>query len=377
MVVRLGKDKKPDIQFNCNGESANGSLHSPNICGNDLNPPGKIRSDGQPDMRNAANKKWAAKHNIKVPRARTLRKKNGQPNIRHTLNKKGIAEREVDKNVAANKEPLEPVMNADVENVKFGLVNSRSLRSKKLKKKKEELENEIEKSKLDIVAVTETWFKNDFDLKEACPKGFKGVHESREGRRGGGVAIFHRHDIKLTRNYHPVDYKSFEYIDVSLDMGSDKKIRLLNIYRPPGNSKVDFLKEFETLLRREDLLKRFLIFLKEFQTLLRREEFETLLLASMKGKEKLLITGDFNLHVDIPDSDNYVRDFLNLIKLNGLVQHIKTPTHKKGGILDLIITRVSDSLVKHVLVENEFFSDHKFIKCTLLVEKEEIFEREE
>ena len=360
------------MRFKCNRESANGSLHSPNSYGNDLNPsknppgplrkdkqpdmrynankewvaqqnvgvqaPGPLKKDGQPDMHYPANREWAAKQNIAAQAPGPLRK-DGQPNMRFAVNKKWVAEREAEKNVVANKEQ---VMNADVENVKFGLVNSRSLSSKL-----GDLDDEIEKSKLDIVAVTETWFKDDFDLKDARPKGFKGVHEPRgNGCPGGGVAIFYRDDIELTRNYHLVDYKSFEYIDVSLDIGSGKKIRLLNIYRPPGNSKVEFL-----------------------------EEFETLLLASMKGKGKLLITGDFNLHVENPDNND--RKFLKLLKSRGLVQHIKTPTHEKGGILDLIITRASDSLVENVRVDKEFFSDHKFIKCTLLVEKEEIFEREE
>jgi exonuclease III len=343
MVVRLGKDKKPDMQFDCNGENANESLNLHNNYGNDLKPPGKTRKDGKPDMRCTANKKWAAKHNITVPNSRPQKKKDGQPKMRHTLNKKGIAEREVDKNVAANKEPLEPVMNADVENVKFGLVNSRSLLNKL-----EKLDDEIAKSKLDIIAVTETHFKDDSHLEKARPKGFKGVHEPRrDGRRGGGVAIFYRDDIKLTR-HSLVKNKSFEYIDVSLDIGSGKKIRLLNIYRPGkyGSSKVVFLEEFKTLLRE-----------------------------SMEGKEKLLITGDFNLHVENPDNND--QKFQKLIESNSLIQHIKKATHQDGGILDLIITRASDSLVENVQVDEEFFSDHKFIKCTLLVEKEEIFEREE
>jgi exonuclease III len=372
----LREDGQPDMRFKCNRESANGSLHSPNNYGNDLNPPknppgpltkdkqpdmrytankewvaqqnvgvqapGPVKKDGQPDMHYPANREWDAKQNIAAQAPGPLRK-DGQPNMRFAVNKKWVAEREAEKNVVANKEQ---VMNADVENVKFGLVNSRSLSSKL-----GDLDDEIEKSKLDIVAVTETWFKDDFDLKEARPTGFKGVHEPRrDGRRGGGVAIFYRDDIKLTR-HSLVNYKSFEYIDVSLDIGSGKKIRLLNIYRPGGNgsSKDEFLEEFETLLR-----------------------------ASMKGKGKLLITGDFNLAHEYKEIQ-INKKFQDLIDSNGLVQHIKTATHKDGRILDLIITRASDSLIKKnsIRVDKEFFSDHKFIKCTLLVEKEEIFEREE
>ena len=369
MIERLRKDGQSHMRFNCNGDSTLevsmriGSSHSSSNYGSELNPPGPLRKDGKPDMRNATNRKrvaqqnvgvqaqrkdghpdmhfrangeWAAKQNVRAQAPGPLRN-DGQPNMRFAANREWVAEQEADKNVVANKEQ---VMNADVENVKFGLVNSRSLLGKL-----GDLDDEIEKSKLEIVAVTETWFKDDFDLKDARPKGFKGVHEPRgNGCPGGGVAIFYRDDIKLTK-HSLVNYKSFEYIDVSIQVGSGKKIRLLNIYRPGNSSKVEFLEEFKNLLQ-----------------------------ASMKRKGKLLITGDFNL------VDEYLRmnkKFREVIELNGLVQHIKKATHENGGILDLIITRASDSLVKNVQVDKKLFSDHKFIKCTLLVEKEEIFEREE
>ncbi|KZS00900.1 Uncharacterized protein APZ42_002622, partial [Daphnia magna] len=180
-----------------------------------------------------------------------------------------------------------------------------------------ELEEKIANSNLDFVAVTETWIKNDSDLKEACPKGFKAVHQPRNGRRGGGVAIFYRESIGISQS--SPSFKSFECIDVSLKIGSDRDIRLINIYRPPGNSKVEFLDEFRSLLQ-----------------------------ASAGEKRKLLITGDFNLHVENPDPND--RDFLKLIKSHGLEQHVKETTYEKGGILDLIMTKSSDSLVKNVEV---------------------------
>jgi hypothetical protein len=91
--------------------------------------------------------------------------------------------------------------------------------------------------------------------------------------------------------------------------------------------------------------------------------------------DKRIFTGDFNLHVEKPDKND--RDFLDLIKSHGLVQHVKESTHKKGGILDLILSRPSDRLVENVRV-GDYFSDHKSVECTIWIEikRKEIIERE-
>ncbi|KZR98900.1 Uncharacterized protein APZ42_005466, partial [Daphnia magna] len=95
------------------------------------------------------------------------------------------------------------------------------------------------------------------------------------------------------------DYETFECLGTSLDVGAEKKIRLLSIYRPPDSNIIEFL-----------------------------EEFESLLAASNTSKESLCITGDFNLHVKNPNPRE--EDFLELIESYGLVQHVKKPTHEKG-----------------------------------------------
>jgi hypothetical protein len=154
--VPLRKDGQPDMRFTCNKVEKK------------LNPPGPLRADGQPDMRFAANKKY-------------------------------VAEREANK-VAENKKTAEEANKTGMVvtgKVKFGLANAYSLR-----KKREELEQLIAKSKLNVVAVTETWFANDSDLNDACPKGFQALHRPRIGRRGGGVAIFCQDNFEITEHSH-------------------------------------------------------------------------------------------------------------------------------------------------------------------------------
>ena len=53
--------------------------------------------------------------------------------------------------------------------------------------------------------------------------------------------------------------------------------------------------------------------------------------------ERLLIIGDFNIHVCC-DSRPLVKDFLNLIDSFNLKQSVTAPTHEKGHTLDLVLS---------------------------------------
>ena len=53
---------------------------------------------------------------------------------------------------------------------------------------------------------------------------------------------------------------------------------------------------------------------------------------------KLIIAGDFNIHVEDNNCPE-AQKFLTFISNYGLVQHISEPTHNLGGTLDLVLTR--------------------------------------
>ncbi len=55
---------------------------------------------------------------------------------------------------------------------------------------------------------------------------------------------------------------------------------------------------------------------------------------------RLIICGDFNIHVNKPDDPN-TKKFMGIISQFNLVRHINEQTHKLGNTLDLIITRTS------------------------------------
>ena len=82
----------------------------------------------------------------------------------------------------------------------------------------------------------------------------------------------------------------------------------------------------------------------------------------------LLLVEDFNFHLE--DSMDYdAKRFLTLLNSFGLIQHVTTPTHKDGGLLDLVITRSSEKILKEVKVTPPSFSDHGVVHFKLAIEK--------
>ena len=80
--------------------------------------------------------------------------------------------------------------------------------------------------------------------------------------------------------------------------------------------------------------------------------------------EPLILTGDFNFHVD--SSENFeASKFLDIINNFGLDQIVTDETHQSGHTLDLIITRQGDNIVKGRPETKHFISDHGFVHCPL------------
>ena len=95
---------------------------------------------------------------------------------------------------------------------------------------------------------------------------------------------------------------------------------------------------------------------------------------------KLIILGDFNLHVNDRENSSGSR-FLDLLESVGLVNHINVPTHNKGNTLDLIITRKDCDFEVHDARASFFISDHSFVSvktksyCSKSIKKTFVFRK--
>ena len=216
-------------------------------------------------------------------------------------------------------------------------VNARSVRNKTAV-----IFDYICERKVDLVAVTEHWLTaNDSAVRaELCPVGYSILDHLRIDRHGGGTGLIYRDSLAVSKaNAGVSDLNSFEFSEWIVK-SSPHNMRLIIIYRPPYS---------------EEHRVPTSVFLSEFP-----EYLETLLLC----KEQLLITGDFNIHVD-DAHDSCARKFLEVLEGLGLEQHVDQPTHREGHTLDLLITRMSESLIASTPVVDQFISDHAAVLCWL------------
>ena len=86
-------------------------------------------------------------------------------------------------------------------------------------------------------------------------------------------------------------------------------------------------------------------------------EFSSFLEGLVLTTSALVEACDFNVYIDDPN-DCDARRFLQVLESFDLIQHVPEASHKKGQILDLIITRTHEKLFGLCTVDNPFVSDH-------------------
>ena len=220
-----------------------------------------------------------------------------------------------------------------------------------IKNKSAEFVDYVTSSKADLFALTETWLSEIDDAlrAEITPTGFKLIDHSRKNRRGGGTALLFRESLNVQK-IAAKELRSFEYLELIVSSGTFK-VRLVILYRPPYSP----LHPVTTST-----------FLADFTDYL-----ETLILST----EPLVITGDFNVHVDDSTNPDATR-LLDLLDSTSLCQRVTQPTHELGHTIDLIITRQSDSIICDSPVTDHLFSDHLSVLTTLRATKPKIISKE-
>ena len=212
-----------------------------------------------------------------------------------------------------------------------------------------DLTDYISEQDIDVCCLTETWMtENDpVTAGELCPPGYKLKSIPRKDRRGGGVAIILKQPLSLKPNQccPPNSFQSFEHLNtVIIHPQCSKSINLTVVYRPPRSNKNNI---------------PISVFFDEISEL-----FAVLCMTP----DRLLITGDFNIHVDKPE-DPAAAKFLSLLQSLGLVQHVTVPTHVAGHTLDLVITREDCDLLTCSPMAHYMMSSHSTVLFPLSMAK--------
>jgi exonuclease III len=203
---------------------------------------------------------------------------------------------------------------AQAKHARFCLLNCQSAVNKVNR-----ISDYILEKELDLIALTETWLtsEDDFVRKQLTPNGYKIITHCRSNRRGGGLAFIFRKCLNV-KTVEIGSKQSFDFLDLLVSSGACST-RVIVIYRTPYSQSHPVSMG---------------IFC---------EEFSQLLECSISTPSRLLILGDFNIHVDNSESPDTIK-FKDILDTFGIEQHVHEITHMRGHTLDLVLCRKDDNL---------------------------------
>lgn len=211
--------------------------------------------------------------------------------------------------------------------LKCVLFNSRSISNKSTI-----IADFIAYSGVKVAFITESWLLNNPVIDSAilaatCPPLFTSLSFPRPSRKGGGLVLIYDNSIKVCPISHSLVFSTFELALVNIFLPNTSVMCGL-IYRPPSSSVSAFINELSSLC------------------------------AYLNNYDEIIILGDFNLSFSSPRELHTCLD--SVLTMFDLQQHVQLPTHSKGNILDLILTRSPSPIVDDVRI-TDGVSDHNAI----------------
>ena len=101
------------------------------------------------------------------------------------------------------------------------------------------------------------------------------------------------------------------------------------------------------------------------------DEIMELLMTLIPKYNNILLLGDFNMHIeDISNADNII--FNDTMEVLGLIQHVKSSTHRQGNTLDLIFSEANGQLQMSNCQVNSYISDHAIITIDTIISKKQL-----
>ena len=202
------------------------------------------------------------------------------------------------------------------------------------------LENDI-----DIYLLAETWLSESNHTKaitELKDNTCNFINYPRPfNQLGGGLGCIYKKQLSVVRNIPPITFTSMQVLELTLTIFS-KKYVLVVIYRSESSAKHKYSMS---------------TFFKEFSELM--AHYNTM-------KHEVIITGDFNIHMNKPNNP-HTRKLNTILNTFNLKQHINEATHKHGNTIDLLITR-QKTVMKEFAVTCQL-SDHNNILFKLNLKK--------
>ena len=233
----------------------------------------------------------------------------------------------------------------DYTNRKFTLILSNV---QSIKNKQDTIIEPLEDSNADLAVLTETWLTDADEVWVQESKfqrhNYKMDECHRKGRKGGGLALIAKHNLKLKREEHRITAE-LEYVKWKVT-SSNSFLNILGIYRPPDSSIPQFL-----------------------------DIFTELLVDIVTSNTNLVVLGNFNIHVNKID-DPHAGIFLDTMTALGMRQHVRGPTHRSRNCLDLIFTEEMSKTKAIECSHSMFVSDHSSIQCILNIAKERCTRKE-